>query len=286
MLLLHRLPIVQQYQQQQKWLHQLKQRHADGLENAPWPDLISSMVVDMPVNLVRVAAGPEILSHIGEKAVLKAHSRWVNARTRNIVGVLRAKEKTDLALVIPVTYDAASVLPDHADGPVQALQTSLQLQLLKGLLPHRDALRRDVIFIALTGVSQQLHGASRLLSTIGTYGKTEAMGVRIQGEIAENENRVRLLKEILSLFDDPAFASDPAATDAKIKALAPDIEIIAPWRMSAAFSRTVPEPSCARLSSTRRKRSSRPKSPSSATPTTSHPRNTMPSAARRNATTT
>ena len=213
--------------------------HAEGLENAPWPDLISSMAVDMPINLVRVAAEPEVLSHIGEKAVLKARSRWINARTRNIVGVLRAKEKTDLAVVIPVTYDAASVLPDHADGPVQALQTSLLLQLLQGILPHRDALKRDVIFIGLTGVSQQLYGASRLLSTIGTYGTTEAMGVRIQGEIAENDNHVRLLKEILALFDDPAFASDPAATDAKIKALAPDVRRLLTDRAGAVMRRAV-----------------------------------------------
>ncbi len=213
--------------------------HAEGLENVPWPDLVHSMAVDMPINLVRVAAEAEVLSHIGEKAVLKARSHWVNARARNIVGVLRAKEKTDLAVVIPVTYDAASVLPDHADGPVQALQTSLQLQLLKGLLPHRDALKRDVIFVALTGVSQQLYGASRLLSTIGTYGKTEAMGVRIQGEIAENDNRVRLLKEILALFDNPAFASDPAATDAKIKILAPDVRRLLTDRAGAVMRKAV-----------------------------------------------
>ena len=214
--------------------------HAEGLERVPWQDLVSTMVIDMmPVNFVRVAAGPEILGHIGEEAVLTAHSRWVDTRTRNIVGVLRAAEKTDKALVIPFTYDAASLLPDHADGPVQALQTALALQILKGILPHRDALKRDVVFLALTGVSQQLYGSSRLLSTIGAYGKGDAMRLRIEGEIAENENRIRLLKEIQSLLDDPAFAADPAATEAKVKTLAPDVRKFLAARAGAVMRRSV-----------------------------------------------
>ena len=213
--------------------------HSEGLDKVPWQDLVSTMVVDMPLNFIRVATEPEVLDHIGEKAVLKSRSRWVNARTRNVIGVLKAKEPTDNALVIPFTYDAASLLPDHADGPVQALQAALAIQLAKGLVPHRDALKRDVIFVALTGVSQNQFGASRLLSTIGNYGTTEAMGVRIEGEIAENNNRVRLLKEILALLDDPAFASDPAATEAKIKTLAPDVRKLLADRCGAVMRRAV-----------------------------------------------
>ena len=213
--------------------------HAEGLDKVPWKDLISTMVVEMPLNFIRVATEPSILEHIGEEAVLKCRSRWVNAKTRNVIGILKAKEPTDSALVIPFTYDAASILPDYAQGPVQALQTALAIQLVEGLVPHRDALKRDVIFIALTGLSQGLYGSSRLLSTIGNYGTTEAMGTRIEGEIAENNNRIRILKEIQALFDDPAFASDPAATEAKIKTLAPDVRKLLADRCSSVMRRAV-----------------------------------------------
>ena len=58
-------------------------------------------IKEMPVNLVRVAVEPEVLAHIGKEVNLKSISRWRNARTENIIGVLRAKEKSENAFSVP-----------------------------------------------------------------------------------------------------------------------------------------------------------------------------------------
>lgn len=189
--------------------------HAEGLEKIPWNNMGNIYDPTMPANLVRLAAAPEILNHIGEEANVRSISRWVNARTTNIIGVLRAPEgKSQGALVIPVTYDAASLLPDYAQGPVQALQSAIQLQMLKGLLPHRENLRRDVVFASLTGVSQGLFGSSRLLASIGEYGKSASTRERLDADLAENEALIKQLSEIKALFDDKSFAVASAETSA------------------------------------------------------------------------
>ncbi len=181
--------------------------HSDGLEAINWNTLIQPMrFATLPVNLVRVAAEAEILDHIGEDVNLKSFSRWTNTKTKNIVARLKAKECNDDALIIPFTYDAASILSDVANGPVQALKAAVALQMLKGILPHKDALRRDIIFVATTGVSQTLLGTSRLLSTIGDDGQSAAMKTRIENEIKDNNAYLAMLDEILKCFDNEDFA--------------------------------------------------------------------------------
>ena len=219
---------------------------SEGLEKISWNSLYATMrVKGMPINLVRVATGPEILDHIGETANLKAVSRWVNARTHNVVGVLRAKQKSGNALVIPVTYDAASLLPDYAMGSAQALKLALQLQILKGVLPHRDALLRDVIFVAVTGQSQSALGTSRLLSTIGEYGKSDSMRIRIEADLEKNSETVRQLSEIKKYLSDPTFATagHVAEVDAALKSMSPDTRKLFADRVSAVMRKSVFEQS-------------------------------------------
>ena len=216
--------------------------HSGGLDKVPWKSIASTMrIPNMPVNLVRVAAGPEILDHIGEKANLKAVSRWHNAETRNVVGVLRAKKPTKKALIVIAAYDAVSLLPDLAHGPVQALNSAIMLQMLKGLLPHRDALERDVIFIGQTGVCSLLFGGSRLASVIGEHGQNGAARARIEGDLAENDAKTAALKEIRALFEDPAFATPAtvAELEAAVKALPHDTRKFFVDRASAVMRRTV-----------------------------------------------
>ena len=193
--------------------------HSSGLESIPWDTIVGSISINMPANLIRVAAGPEVLDHIGQKATIKSRSMWVDARTRNVIGVMRAAKPSDRALVIPVTYDASSLLPDMAGGSVQAFQTAIMLQLVQGLAAQRGALERDVVFIATTGMSQSLCGSSRLLSTIGDYGKNARAKARIEADIAMNDRRRRNVESLLALFDDPAFGVDTAATEAVAKGL-------------------------------------------------------------------
>ena len=215
------------------------------LEEIPWKQLSGMFLPNLPVNIVRLLAEKDILDHIGEDVHIDARSSWVNARTRNIVGVLHAKNPTKDALVIPVTYDSTSLVPDVSRGSTLALQTAVQLQLLKGILPHRDALKRDVIFVATTGSSQMQLGISRLLSTIGNYGKADYMRIRIENDLADNEKHIEMLKKIQSCFENPDFAvpEKTATTEAIIKALDQETRKFLAERVSAVLRRRVFEQS-------------------------------------------
>ncbi len=183
--------------------------HAEGLEKAPWEGRATSetFIPSVPVNIVRVACGPEILSHIGEKVHLDVRSVWGERCTRNIVGVLRNAAQTNTAaLIVPVEYDAFSVLPDFANSSLQALQTAVMLQLAKGLAPYRDTLRRDIVFVAATGSGHAQSGLSRLISTIGEYGRRDFAPAYINGKMAEHRHTLSMIDNILKLFEDPDFA--------------------------------------------------------------------------------
>ncbi len=181
--------------------------HAAGKENISAADLRKMAFATLPANVVRVVADPGILSAIGCPATIKVRSRWINAQTRNLVGVLRSPgTKTKAAVVVPVYYDATSPIPDLAPGSHQALQTAIQLQLLDGMKRSRSPFKRDVIFVALTGGAAKQIGASRLVSTVGREGEAEAEGARIAADIAQNEKAVGWISEILARFDDPQFA--------------------------------------------------------------------------------
>ncbi len=112
--------------------------HAKGIENAPWEGDASRKTWQrgVPVNIVRVACGPEILAHIGEKAHLDVRSVWKTRHTENIVGIMRGTATTNAAaLIVPIEYDAFSPLPDLANGSFQALPTAVMPQLAHGLPP-------------------------------------------------------------------------------------------------------------------------------------------------------
>ena len=213
----------------------------DSLDKIPWKQLATMTIHNLPVNIVRLVAEQEILSHIGEKVHIDARSNWVNARTRNIIGILRAKEPTEDALVIPATYDSHSLVQDIALGSQFALQTAIQLQLLDGILPHRDALKRDIIFVSATGSSQSQLGLSRLLSTIGNIGKSDYMRTRIEADLLDNEKHISMLKEIDACFEKPAFAlfEKSAETDAVVKALPAETRKFLGERVSAVLRKRV-----------------------------------------------
>ncbi|MBQ6248171.1 MAG: hypothetical protein IJK04_14965, partial [Kiritimatiellae bacterium] len=148
--------------------------HRDGLESVPWAGDAGKMIIKMlPVNIVRLACPPEILGHIGERVHVDAVSTWRNARTHNIVAVLRAPKPTGKALVINVQYDATSMLPDLAAGSLEAFQAALLVQTAEALVPARAFLKRDVVFAATTGISHSHSGLNRLISTIGVNGKRD-----------------------------------------------------------------------------------------------------------------
>ncbi len=181
--------------------------HSGGMASLSTADLIRLRFERLPANVIRVVAEPEILGFTGQRATLIAQSRWHDVRTRTIIGVLRAPEATDSALVIPVYYDAFSWIPDLAPGVYQALQTAIQLQLVEGLRIHRHELKRDIVFVAATGGNQAQIGMARLVSTVGREGASSVAGDRIAGLLAEERQAWRELDEIVSSFEDPTFAT-------------------------------------------------------------------------------
>ena len=186
--------------------------HSDGLEKAPWAGaaLRQTSVDRVPVNIVRVACGPEVLDHIGEKVHLDVRSTWANRRTRNVIGVLRggAGDATNrAAVVVPVEYSAASILPDLASGSPKALQTAVLLQLAKGLASYRQAFARDVVFVAATGSGYPQEGLSRLISTLGENGRRDFPPAYLREKIDEHRATLDAIVRADALFDDPLFAA-------------------------------------------------------------------------------
>ncbi|NIP97424.1 MAG: hypothetical protein GWO24_29920, partial [Akkermansiaceae bacterium] len=56
---------------------------------------------------------------------------------------------------------------DLAPGGMQALSPALHLAALDGLLPYRDQLKRDVVFIAFGGQAMAHDGKRNLLRILG-----------------------------------------------------------------------------------------------------------------------
>ena len=186
--------------------------HNEGIEKAPWDGHATTKTYqrNVPVNIVRLACDPEILNHIGEKVHIDVRSVWRTRRTRNVVGVMRGSgESTNNAvMIIPVEYDAFSTLPDLANGSFQALQTAVMLQLVEGLAPYRDTLKRDIVFAATTGAGHSQSGLSRLISTFGEYGFRDYPAEFINGKIASHKAAIDRIERIMRLFDDPDFAAN------------------------------------------------------------------------------
>lgn len=191
--------------------------HRDGLEAADWEWASTVAALRfLPVNIVRVACPPEILAHCGERVVIDAVSTWRNARAQNVVGVLRAPESEGRALFVAVQYDAASALPDIAHGSLEAFQAAMLVQTAEALSGIRDHLRRDVVFAATVGASQEHLGANRLLSALGYINHRADPAASVAAAIAENDGRAAMIDSILAVLDG---AADAEALSARIRQL-------------------------------------------------------------------
>ncbi|NQU42050.1 ABC transporter permease, partial [bacterium] len=218
----------------------------EGLDEAPWTRIKArdaGMVSSVPVNYVRLAASEEIFDYLGQRIRLRVKTIFENAPNRTLYGVLRAKEPTKEALLVTSFYDARSLLPDRAPGVLQAIQPALQMALLEGMVPYRDSLRRDVIFVAWSGIMAE-DGPNRLLSILSTnqaqgeenpllaaFGltgeqteaeKAESGGRRLEPLVQrqeENDDKIQTARAILEFFEKPAFIHESAGTEALLDGL-------------------------------------------------------------------
>lgn len=144
--------------------------HPEGLAWVPWHFMgdFYGMTASVPVNFVRVAATKEILEYEGQRIHLNVKTKWEQTRNTTIIGVLRARRPTSKALLLTGHYDAISLLPDLAPGTMQALTPATQLALLRGLLPYRETMQRDVIFISSGAEVMANDGINELISILDT----------------------------------------------------------------------------------------------------------------------
>ena len=190
--------------------------HRDGLDAIRWSE-VSGMSMVSPVNFLRVAADPGVFDYAGRSVRFRVTVRYKNVPNRTIVGILKGASTNREALVIPCSYDALSMLPDRSPGVIQAGAVAAQLQLLDGLLPHRDALRRDVVFVAFGGRVMAHDAQDRLVSVIGSVVDRDARRAALKMQQADNNRR---LDTITACFPVIAALSDPQAAELVPAALA------------------------------------------------------------------
>ncbi len=195
--------------------------HSGGLDAIQW-SRIEALRQNLPLNYVRLVAAPELLEHIGSTVRLDIQTAYQKSATTNLVAVMRApRPQSAGAVVISASYDSFTYLPDLAYGSLQALQVAIQLNLLEGILPHRERLERDVIFVATSGDYTAQNSLTSLLAAIGPYDNRNIVGDRINLDRQEHEERLATLERLQQLFANPAFAVDSAASTEALRELLP-----------------------------------------------------------------
>ncbi len=221
--------------------------HPRGLAAAPWDAIAAqknAMVSSVPVNYVRLAATSNIFQYVGRRIGVRVRCRFKATPNKTIIGVLRAKQPAKQALIVASCYDACSILPDHAPGALQAVYPAIQLSLLQGLLPYRDSLRRDVIFVMFGSGMMAEDGLNNLLRILHknhevpiinpieaawgikqahtSYAESHTESRRRRPIIerqSENLAQLKTLEELLQAFDDAGFLEQSAATQNRLDAL-------------------------------------------------------------------
>ncbi len=185
--------------------------HPDGLSAVPW-DQLNGITSRNPVNFVRVAADAGVFDSIGKEITLRVRVRYRGVPNRTLIGVMEGDGDAEEALIIPCSYDALSMLPDHSPGLMQALPVAIQLQLLKGLQPYRDSLRRDVIFIAFGGRAMAQDPQVHLLSVIGAQPHQQARRSYLESKQAMNAMKIQTVSRCIAVLAQPGVMVKPDAT--------------------------------------------------------------------------
>lgn len=196
--------------------------HADGLQAIPWTreDVLALSAGNGPLNLVRTAATPALLAHIGETVCLRVRTAWRNVEHRTLLGVMRAANPAAEALVVTVAFDAFSLLPDMADNPVAAVPVAIHLQLLKGMQAYRDTLKRDVWFVATGGRMSASAGERQVLSFIGSHAERREIALSWRADAEANRAAQVQVERLNALVQRDGFLTDAVLTEAAQKSLA------------------------------------------------------------------
>jgi len=190
--------------------------HADGMQAIPWmrEDVQAVAGGASPLNLVRVAATPALLGHLGEAVCLTVRTAWRNVPHRTVLGVMRAAEPAGEALVVNVAYDAFSMLPDLAENTFSAVPVAIHLQVLEGMQAYRNALKRDVYFLASGGRMSASAGDRQVLQFVGSHGERREIASIWKGEADANRLALAQVERLHAMVQSPGFMTDAAVTEA------------------------------------------------------------------------
>ncbi len=194
--------------------------HPGGLTKVDSGMLLNLRMM-IPFNYVRLVADERIFDLDGELINLDVRTSFHGLSTRNLIGLLKAGKDTRRAVVLTVQYDGFTALPDLNHSSIQALGLATQLQLLKGILPYRQDLSRDIIFVFTSGDYMAMNSTSELLSAIGREGDGSARKQEFKGALDKNEDVLAHLSAITRLFEDEAFSLDPGITTDALRSLTP-----------------------------------------------------------------
>ncbi|MBD3240202.1 MAG: FtsX-like permease family protein, partial [Chitinivibrionales bacterium] len=205
-----------------------------GLDSVQWQLVagrFTGMVVDAPVNFVRVAATREIFDHLGKRVRLRVRVDFKHTPNTVYYGVMRAPTPAREAVVLFSRYDIASILPDRAINPMQTIIPALHLQLVKGMQAYHGTIQRDVIFVAsgsgmmgrdglnhlirLLSDNEKTTDANPLLAALGIQAKSHEKGRRARIVLKDstgNQDSLQVLERLAALWGDPSFLRDPHAT--------------------------------------------------------------------------
>ncbi|HHH75647.1 MAG TPA: hypothetical protein ENL03_01320, partial [Phycisphaerae bacterium] len=189
-----------------------------GLKGIDWSQSkIIKMISNTPVNYTRLAANREIFDHIGKKVTLHVRCKYENMQTINFLGLMKSEKKNrpkkeKELLIITSHYDAFSYMPDLAEGTMSALGLAAQLSLLEGLEEHRDRMTRDVLFISTGSRMVGVAGTVRLLGILGGSTDQEAAWRYQKDRLAEDEESLKLVDEIVKSLENEKFLVDSDVT--------------------------------------------------------------------------
>jgi hypothetical protein len=197
--------------------------HPGGLEAIERRALLG-LYMTIPVNYVRVVADASVFSLSGRTVRLAVEQAFRSVANRNLIGILCAGGDAREALVVAVSYDGFSSLPDKNPCSLGALQVAIQLQLAAGMAPYRETLRRDVVFVATGSDFMAQNSQCEFLRTIGRVRQGAERRILIERKMAEHRARDAAAREILACFDDEAFCVGVPPTTERVSALPPAMQ--------------------------------------------------------------
>jgi len=192
--------------------------HPEGISELQWRSL-NEMNMQIPLNYISAVADKSIFEYVGKEITIKLDTEFKNISSINILGMLRADTSNKEAIVMPVSYDGFTSLPDLNNGSFNALQLAIQLQVLKGVQAYnRNTLKRDIIFIATAGDMIGRDSQNEILRTIGRSGEGKFRGNYLLEKQSENENKIFELEQILESFKNEKFCVDASETEKELNA--------------------------------------------------------------------